>query len=362
MKVIFWGPLGLIKDGVVGGGEAGNHKTIFFLQQCGFSVRCVGKPYPDKLRDKLGIVYFFSLLKSCCKVFLHGIADRPAIIYVSAFGMHLLFFEFIIFIISKFLGIKFVYEVRGGAYENEFNRRTCIYQFFSRMILRNADLVAVQVPKVYRFVQSLGVKFPLYYPNYIMSSQYSCSFRKIKQEVINVIYFGRIVESKGVEIALDVINILLEKKCKVEFLLVGSIEDNYFHILDNKITTRGINASVKIIPPLSFNELVVMISRSQFFLFPTKNKIEGHSNSLLEAMAFGVIPLCSDQCHNRDFVPMQIPVFSSVEQYAEYIIALSNDKNKYEFLSKICIDFVNYNFTDNIIFSRFRDAMQRIVQ
>ena len=48
--------------------------------------------------------------------------------------------------------------------------------------------------------------------------------------------------------------------------------------------------------------LIEMMKRQHFFLFPSKEPCEGHSNALNEAMSQGLIPIVSDYHFNRAIV------------------------------------------------------------
>ena len=66
---------------------------------------------------------------------------------------------------------------------------------------------------------------------------------------------------------------------------------------------RGIEGFYKVpFPACQYEELVAFLKLSHFFLFPTHEYGEGHSNSLTEAMSYGVVPVASDWGYNKSVV------------------------------------------------------------
>ncbi len=65
-----------------------------------------------------------------------------------------------------------------------------------------------------------------------------------------------------------------------------------------------------------------MLASAHYFIFPTRHDGEGHSNALTEAMAEGLVPICSDNGFNRSVVGdagRVLPVDATASDYAQAI-------------------------------------------
>lgn len=112
--------------------------------------------------------------------------------------------------------------------------------------------------------------------------------------VINLIYFGRITESKNVDVIIIALSILLKNGFQAKLDLIGGYSEEYIQRLKSceesvqiphgKVVYHGAQ-------PLSY--IAEKLKSAHYFLFPSQEKKEGHSNSLTEAMAFGVVPIVS---------------------------------------------------------------------
>ena len=51
-----------------------------------------------------------------------------------------------------------------------------------------------------------------------------------------------------------------------------------------------------------FERICDELQKAHFFVFPSQEKMEGHSNSLTEAMTFGVVPIVSAAGFNASIV------------------------------------------------------------
>jgi glycosyltransferase involved in cell wall biosynthesis len=71
-------------------------------------------------------------------------------------------------------------------------------------------------------------------------------------------------------------------------------------------------------------EIEKRLSEEHIFLFPTRHSGEGHSNALTEAMASGLVPICSDHGFNRDVVGdcgFIMPADATADDYAAVLLA-----------------------------------------
>ena len=141
-KILFFGALGSPKKTIVGGGETGNLRTIKMLESLGFSIIRIYKPYPQKLFLKY-LFYFISIILSIVNFFLTLLTNRKQIkfCHITGFYSHLIYYEYILVLISKVFKKQTIYEIKGGGMDFYFDNGSIIYRFFFRALLKKTDLI-----------------------------------------------------------------------------------------------------------------------------------------------------------------------------------------------------------------------------
>jgi len=350
MTIVFYGPIGGKKGTIIGGGESGNNKTISILEQLGFNVKIIEKPYPIGNKFFRSIAYPFQLL-GVYFIFLYSIVfDKKITFHLSGFYNHLIYFEFLYIITAKLFNIKSVYEIRAGGAIEIYMENSNIYRFFFRKTMQNATNVLCQGREYVPFLKTHMNVDGLYYPNFIQDElfgPYSDNERNNEKKV-KIVYFGRIVPSKNIEFIIDICKNLkgLNFSCEI----IGAGEKKYITILNRLIDDFGMSENVIISRPISTSDLKVKLNEKHFFLFPSREKREGQSNSLTEAMSFGVVPLVSTAGFNASIVNNSFLVVEKFDCkiYAERIISICESK-KWSSLSQECYSIVANNFTENSV-------------
>ncbi|MFW6275042.1 MAG: hypothetical protein ACOC2M_00250, partial [bacterium] len=199
-KVLFYGALGNGKKLKVGGGETGNLRTIQLLEKNGYNVIRLYKPYPVKniagyfvysirMFFKL-FSFFFKLLKSDIKV-----------VHISGFYLHLIYHEFLLVKIARFLNIPCIYELRGGGVIEAYHKRSFLYRHIFKATVNNASIILCQGKSYISFLKELTEVKIYHYPNYILDSflENTINSGRINDPVLKLVYFGRIVPSKNLD-------------------------------------------------------------------------------------------------------------------------------------------------------------------
>lgn len=118
--------------------------------------------------------------------------------------------------------------------------------------------------------------------------------------MINLIYFGRITESKNIDVVIKVLSILIKNGYQAKLDLIGGCSDDYKHLLIKYVNDEQIEeGTVFFHGKQAFDYISKLLSSAHYFVFPSKEKKEGHSNSLTEAMAYGVVPIVSKAGFNE---------------------------------------------------------------
>ena len=273
----------------------------------------------------------------------------------------MIYIEYIFITTAKLFNIQSTYEIRAGGAIEIYTEGSFLYKFFFRKTLQNANFVLCQGADYLPFIKEIANVDGLYYPNFILdellSSQNNTSLRG-SSDTIEIVYFGRIVKSKNIEFILEICNYLKDNKFKCE--IIGGGDDTYINSLIQLSKDYGIYDKITITPPINAVELNTKLKNKHFFLFPSKEKREGHSNSLTEAMSVGVVPVVSTAGFNASIVnqPSLVIEDFNPELYAKCVKSIW-DSRKWETYSSECYSRVRSNFSENAVKNTLKSIHSR---
>ncbi len=170
----------------------------------------------------------------------------------------------------------------------------------------------------------------------------------MSKDVINLIYFGRITESKNVDVIIKVLSILIKNGFKSKLDLIGGFSDDYYHYLKKCEDLKKIpEGAVCYYGSQTFEYITKLLSSAHYFVFPSTEKKEGHSNSLTEAMAYGVVPIVSKAGFNESICgnPNLVVSDFSPQGFAEKIIEIEKT-DSWSYFSHYVYDRVLNNYTE----------------
>lgn len=193
--------------------------------------------------------------------------------------------------LKKIYGVKFVVSLRGAHinYSPLFSKKLveqykeCFphvdaFHAVSKAIANEACIYGASLNKIKIVYSGLNLeKFKFSYKN-----------NSNKSNLIQIISVGRPHWKKGYRYALDAIKALHQKGYTINYSIVGGLEPEQWHQL-NQLQLTGI---VNVIERLPFNLVKDKIAASTILFLPSVE--EGIANVVLEAMALGTIVVCSD--------------------------------------------------------------------
>ena len=335
-KVIFYGPLGKANSKVVGGGESGNLKTISILEKSGFTIIPLRKPYssfglPGKIKHILHLCLMPFLL------FLKILRNSDVqVVHISGFYKQLILQEFMLIHVVKLLGKKCIYELRAGGVKESYVKGSQFYKYFFRKTVVSADVILVQGERYVELLTDLSAKNIVHYPNYIIGLVTQRKDGLLEKDgLIKLVYFGRIAPTKNILFMLDVCTELKNREVPYEIELIGEGDFDYVEKVKEKIRKENLQKIVKLSPPAFGSDLQEKLKAKHFFLFPSREHREGHSNSLTEAMALGIVPICSDYGFSREIVNSNRLIVTEFDKklYSDLIIEIWKE-NKWSLFSK----------------------------
>lgn len=290
-----------------GGGEVGNRRTLTLLKKCGYEICLIEKYKRVNNHSVLNLLHLmFKMVCNVCKFFFILLTGRrkQAIVHIVGFYGPMVYFEEILVVISKILGYKTVYEMRGGGAEHYYNNGSKRYRKSFNVLINKCDCVFSQGLENYALIDSISEgKDRFYYPNYVMPDFAPTVYPDKPKDRINLFYFGRISSTKNIDIVLETMNVLHSRYPRMTLSVVGNYSDEtYYKSLTDYVQQHLLSDCIKFYPACGHEQLKKYLKDKHFYIFPTSEPHEGHSNAMTEAMAWGLIPIATSQGFNRSVV------------------------------------------------------------
>jgi glycosyltransferase involved in cell wall biosynthesis len=357
MNIIFFAPLkNKIPSHDIGGAEMGCLKTLKIYEQSGTEVQLLPKP-----SKKAGVFsYVMGMFFVPFKLFLLLLKNKKSIVHIVGFYRNVVFLEWLLMQLSHLMGTPVIYEIRNGSMVDSFKKGHFLYKKLLKDLLLNPRIVLCQGEDYVRFIKEKWGVERTYYPNFLQDEFVPSQYRKRDDESVKIIYFGRVAESKNILLMLDVLKILLDNGLNSELVIIGASSADYKLKIDEKIEELGLSPYVKLLGRKSLKEIVEYLQISHYFLFPTNESQEGHSNSLTEAMGLGVVPIVSNKGFNASICGVQNLVIDDFEPtyYAEKIIEIEKTATWLS-LSRFVQDRVKCNFTQSIVAAQLLNVIHK---
>lgn len=350
----------------LGGGEVGNRKTLKLLEEMNLEVKLIPKYLHVPNHSILNIIILgwriFINILNYITILLFGRRKR-SIVHIAGFYGTMIYFEYILVLLAKILRYRIIYEMRGGGADFYYEKGTYLYKKCFSNVINLCDTVFSQGIENKTLILKLSPnKNIFYYPNYVMDDFYPKKAPNKPADRINLIYFGRISKAKNIDIILSTFYLLSDKYNNIYLDIVGDAEDNYLlDSLKQIVHNKGLDNKICFYKACDHNLLKEYLKDKHFFIFPTQNNREGHSNALTEAMAWGVIPITTKQGFNASVIDDNNFIVNEVSAIAfAKIIEKVIDQNKISYYSSIFYNRVIDNYTDKIIFNKLHTEYQRL--
>ncbi|MFB5283673.1 glycosyltransferase family 4 protein [Peribacillus sp. Hz7] len=360
--IVFYAPVGTnLTQYQIGGGEIGCRRTREILKKHGFEVITIDKP----IMEKKGLMNYFKMaLKGYTRLWKALVSNNRAILYTVGFYERNVYLEWLIIMTGKLLSRRTIYEARNGRLVKAYYEYGKLYKLFMDSILMKVDTVFCQGLEYVRFIEQRYKKRSVYSPNYVMNKflkEYSAD-RPL--DVIRLIYFGRVTEAKNIGVIVEVCSELLKRGYKVETIIIGAYTEEYKRDLDQFISNLYIpKDTIRFLGHQPFEIISAELQKAHFFIFPSQEKKEGHSNSLTEAMTFGVVPIVSSAGFNSSIVAKPELVVNDIDarRYADVVDKIIQDMS-WGIYSKFVYDRIRENYTEDRVKTSILKAISELVE
>jgi glycosyltransferase involved in cell wall biosynthesis len=330
MRILYFGPIAPEGKGAIGGYEAANRKNITQLRKEKVDVEEFPNPIINKRLGALGKLAYLKLYILPLKLLRYR-KKKEVIIHVTPLYRNLarpvVFTEWV----ARKLGIPVLLDIRAGSFIDIYTHNGDSQRKLMNRMLNLASRVTVEgssyVSAIKDIAHYAGVMH--YFPNLVDCSALKYTPRPSGQ--ISIFYFGRITQAKGMDIILQTIKMLDDR---FHLYLAGGIAPDIApkELASDKITYLGM---------LTPDQLKRQMKKMHLFFFPTRHPGEGQSNSLIEAMSEGLIPVAADQGFCKEVIAdcgVVLPQGSTAEDYKKVIesIAAGNMEEQ----GKRCVEHI----------------------
>jgi glycosyltransferase involved in cell wall biosynthesis len=361
-RIAFVGPIAESGKPACGGFEAANRRTIDLLQKQ--SVQVIEYPYPIVEGSTLrkSIAYSLRFVSIAANLIRHKKAWD--ILHITPLLRQFITAEALVCQVAIKLRRPLFFDIRAGNLIGGYNARGKRYQQALARLIGSAVLLAIEGRKYADFVRPWYNKEIFYFPNYaVWQPKYEENNRLSpeKSGEIRLVTLGRVVANKGIQTAIEIVAILQNAGFSAKLEIIGAGESTYI----KQLKTRYAALPVHFTGPLSPENVQKKLSACHFFIFATTHVGEGHSNALTEAMAHGVVPLCSDNGFNQDVVGeagVILPQTANAQSYVDVMQKIFMKDAAWQAASQQAHERIRANFSDLIIIPKLIEKYHSILQ
>lgn len=357
-KIIFYAPLGKnTPPDKIGGAEAGCLKTKAIYESAGFEVKVIDKPAMSKGKLRFLVEMSFVPMKLISSILISG---KSTPVHIVGFYTKIANFEKLLMNISHLMGSKVIYELRNGSMVQTYLEGTDRYRKSLKSLLLKPEIVLCQGKEYIDFIKDKWGIERQYYPNYIMD-EFVQPNNLNRGSQRRIIYFGRVTKSKNVDVIIETLGLIRNAGIDAYLDVIGGFSEDYKHYLDNIVSKHKLEKYVSFYGRKSFDFIAEKLRASHYFVFPSIEKQEGHSNSLTEAMGCGVVPIVSTAGFNVSICGNSELVVDNVEArlFADRILDIEKS-GKWSDYSSFVYERIKNNYTESIVGSKLIGYIEKL--
>lgn len=182
----------------------------------------------------------------------------------------------------------------GGWLDEYIEERPQSIKWFMR-----ADTIFVQLESLKIRLENRGLNNVIYLPNFRL---YNHKIKTIDEDsnIEKFVFYSRIIEEKGVKIAIDAtnyLNLTLNKNISLD--IFGPIEASYKDKFQELIAKSNMIKYNGILNP---EDAISTLSKYQVLLFPSYYRGEGFPGTILDAFSAGLAVIASDWKYNSEII------------------------------------------------------------
>jgi glycosyltransferase involved in cell wall biosynthesis len=352
-RIVVLGPVAISGAAAAGGFQSSNLRLVAVLRSTGAQVDVLR--YPDAGGSLLRKTVSYAVQFSRIMLQIVSADGTGRTIHFTPLRRHFLPAEIVFALAARARGNRLVIDLRAGAQETDYRRRSRVYRWLYRRFLGLATAIAYEGRVYAPFLREVAAQKPArWLPNFVTTT----SVRERPDSALpaspRLIYLGRVSEAKGATAALHLLAALRRRLPGATLTLIGAADPDYIA----QLRSQGLlGDGVEITGPLPPDHAQRRLDESHFFVFLTRWIGEGHSNALTEAMARGCVPVCTRHGFNADVVASTGLVVDDRDDSHGIAAAIEKiwTQGDWSGLSHSAVTRVAVNYTDTQVVSVVRD-------
>jgi len=201
--------------------------------------------------------------------------------------------EFTTMLISRILRLPVLVDIRAGCFVDWYQRSLFFERWMARTIMRLAQIIAVEGMPYVSFVEKTFRKKAVYLPNFVNAVDVTrAPSEKCIEKTLKVMFVGYCYEGKGVIELVEGCAEAARRGVHVALSLVGE-EENSLATWLSAVLPGMPEVQVRRLGRQRHHEVMSLYERHDIFCMPTRHLGEGHSNATNEAMARGMVVICT---------------------------------------------------------------------
>lgn len=346
------------------------------VQKCGFVTKVLD------VSSRFGKKNFYRVLDYSVilvKMLYFLCACRLSLVYlVTSQSRRGFYRDFAIIMLCRLFAVKVIAHQYGANYNQMLDSMTKLER---KLLIKTIDYISVIIVEG-EYMKNQFSFYDGYFdkvmviPNGLPTEGKNIGYPKIynENEPFTLFYLSNLIYSKGYFDVLKAVDCLvnnykLNVKCVFAGQFMSAVDDKYPNIsnktdFDNYILQHNLTESIKYFPGLYGNEKDFYFYNSNAFILPTYYINEGQPVSILEAMAYGCVPIVTNYRHIPMMINKENGCFvkpSSPESICEVVISLMNNPEIYNSKSIQAIDDYRMKYKFDIFSSKILDVINEIL-
>lgn len=242
--------------------------------------------------DEIGknpIIKISRYFKIVFKVIWCLLSFKPETVYLAITAKGIGFYkDFPIALLVKLFGKKLVLHYHNKGVVNYQDR--VLDNLFYKLLFKNSNVILLSEKLHEDVIKYVAKENVFFCPNGIPNTNNFLNKVPKKHDVFQFLFLSNLIESKGVYILLEALEILKNQGFKFHCNIVGGEGDISLEVLNNKIKDLNLSDSVTYLGKKYGNDKLEIFNNSDVFIHPTLD--DCFPLVLLEAMQFS-LPIIS---------------------------------------------------------------------
>lgn len=289
--------------------------------------------------------------------------------------------DYVMVKVAKFFGYTIIMQQFGCRFQEFYKSLSPRLQKMVQYYYSQATVITVEGEKAKEQFNNMPFKDKLVIlQNGLPETNLEIS--KIPKEIdpkkpVKLFYLSNMIESKGYFDVLEAINILINQYHKN---IIATFAGKFLSVIDDerfkspedayqtfilKIEKYGLKEHIKYYPSLFGKEKAKEWNESHFFLLPTYYVFEGQPTAILEALAYGTVPVVTRHGLIPEMVNEKCCIFvekKNPRQIAERINNIIDNPSMYTLLSKEAYQNYQQNYTLSAYEKKLINIIKQYIQ